>query len=51
VFDVTSTGEIIVPTPVKLHVDDATQFAVTIERSGGVVVSRCEHIAVVSAHS
>jgi anti-sigma-K factor RskA len=51
VFDVTSTGEVIVPITAKLHVDDATLFAVTIERPGGVVVSRRERIAVVAARS
>jgi hypothetical protein len=49
VFDVTSTGEVIVPITAKLHVDDATLFAVTIERPGGVVVSRREHIVVTAA--
>jgi len=51
VFDVTSTGEVIVPITAKLHVDDATLFAVTIERPGGVVVSRREHIVVTAARS
>jgi len=51
VFDVTSTGEVIVPITAKLHVDDATLFAVTVERPGGVVVSRREHIVVTAARS
>lgn len=51
VFDVASTGELIVPITAKLHVDDATLFAVTIERPGGVVVSRRERIVVTAARS
>jgi hypothetical protein len=46
VFDVSSTGEVIVPITAKLRVGDATLFAVTVERPGGVVVSRREHIVV-----
>ena len=46
VFDVSSTGEVIVPIAAKLRVDDATLFAVTIERPGGVVVSKRERIVV-----
>jgi hypothetical protein len=51
VFDVTASGEVIVPITAKLHVDDATLFAVTVERPGGVVVSRREHIVVTAARS
>ncbi len=46
VFDVSSTGEVIVPIAAKLRVDDATLFSVTIERPGGVVVSKRERIVV-----
>jgi hypothetical protein len=46
VFDVPSTGEVIVPITAKLRVGDATLFAVTVEHPGGVVVSRREHIVV-----
>ena len=46
VFDVPSTGEVIVPITAKLRVGGATLFAVTVERPGGVVVSRREHIVV-----
>jgi hypothetical protein len=46
VFDVSSTGEVVVPVTAKLRVGDATLFAVTVERPGGVVVSRREHIVV-----
>lgn len=45
-FDVTSTGEVVVPITAKLRVGDDTLFAVTVERPGGVVVSRREHIVV-----
>lgn len=51
VFDVTSAGEVIVPITARLRVDDAALFAVTIERPGGVVVSRREHIVVTAARS
>jgi hypothetical protein len=49
VFDVASTGEVIVPIAAKLHVDDPTLFAVTVERPGGVVVSKRERIVVTAA--
>jgi hypothetical protein len=39
VFDVSSTDEIVVPIDARLPIDEATMFAVTIEKSGGVVVS------------
>lgn len=51
VFDVTSSGEVIVPITAKLHVDDATLFAVTVERPGGVVVSKRERIVVTAKPS
>ena len=51
VFDVSSTGEVIVPIRAKLHVTDATLFAVTIEKPGGVVVSKRERIVVTAARS
>nr|HEX4319200.1 anti-sigma factor [Kofleriaceae bacterium] len=51
VFDVSSTGEIIVPISAKIHVDDATLFAVTVERPGGVVVSKRERIVVTAKAS
>jgi anti-sigma-K factor RskA len=49
VFDVTSTGEVIVAITAKLHVDQPTLFAVTIEKPGGVVVSKRERIVVTAA--
>jgi hypothetical protein len=51
VFDVSSTGEVIVPITAKLRVADATLFAVTVERPGGVVVSRRDHIVVTAGRS
>lgn len=51
VFDVQPSGETIVAITAKLHVDDATLFAVTVERPGGVVVSKREHIVVTAARS
>jgi hypothetical protein len=51
VFDVSSTGEVIVAISPKLHVSDATLFAVTVERPGGVVVSKRERIVVTAARS
>jgi len=51
VFDVTSTGEVIVQIDPKLHVNDATMFAVTIEKPGGVVVSKRERIVVLAKTS
>lgn len=39
VFDVTSTGEVLIPIQARLAVDDPTAFAITEEQPGGVVVS------------
>lgn len=39
VFDVSSSGEVIVPIDAKIRVRDAAMFAVTVEPPGGVVVS------------
>jgi anti-sigma-K factor RskA len=49
VFDVSSTGEVIVPISAKLRVGDAVLFAVTVEKPGGVVVSKRERIVVTAA--
>lgn len=50
VFDVeASTGDVIVPISAKLHVVDPTLFAVTVEKPGGVVVSKRERIVVTAA--
>lgn len=44
-FDVTSEGEVIIPIKAKLTADDPEMFAITIEKPGGVVVSKREKIA------
>ena len=49
VFDVPSSGEVVVRIDPKLHVSEAALFAVTIERPGGVVVSKRERIVVTAA--
>ena len=49
VFDVASNGEVIVPITAKLRVDQPVLFAVTIEKPGGVVVSKRERIVVTAA--
>ena len=49
VFDVGSDGEVIVPISAKLRVNEPVLFAVTIEKPGGVVVSKRERIVVTAA--
>lgn len=44
VFDITETGEVVVPISAKLAVGRAGTFAVTVEKPGGVVVSEREQI-------
>jgi hypothetical protein len=39
VFDITSTGEVVIPIDAKLKVRQGVAFAVTVEQPGGVVVS------------
>ncbi len=51
VFDVSSTGEVIIPITAKLSVAEPVLFAVTIEKPGGVVVSKRERIVVTAARS
>lgn len=48
VFDVTSTGEVIIPMNPKLVVRDPAAIAVTIEKPGGVVVTGHERVIVVA---
>lgn len=48
VFDVTSSGKVIVPITPKLRVGEAYQFAVTAEKPGGVVVSSREKLVVLA---
>jgi anti-sigma-K factor RskA len=45
VFDVSSSGEVVVPIDARLRVSRVTLFAVTVEKPGGVVVSSRERIA------
>lgn len=49
VFDITPAGEVIVPITAKLPVGKPVLFAVTVERPGGVVVSKRERIVVTAA--
>jgi hypothetical protein len=50
VFDVDSaTGDVVVPITAKLHVARPTLFAVTVEKPGGVVVSKRERIVLTAA--
>lgn len=45
VFDVNSDGEVVIPIDAKIRVKGAKVFAITVERPGGVVVSKQEHVA------
>lgn len=45
VFDVNSDGEVVIPINAKIQVKGAKVFAITVERPGGVVVSKQEHVA------
>lgn len=51
VFDVGPSGEVVVPIEAKLHVGKAKLFAVTVEKPGGVVVSKRERIVLTAAPS
>lgn len=44
VFDISQAGEVIVPIQAKLHVTKPAAFAITIEKPGGVVVSKQERL-------
>lgn len=44
VFDIGAAGEMLVPIDAKLLVNQAAAFAVTLEKPGGVVVSKQEHV-------
>jgi hypothetical protein len=49
VFDIAaSADEVIVAIQPKIHVANATLFAITLEKAGGVVVSSREHLVVVA---
>lgn len=43
-FDIGTDGEVIVPINARLAISKATMFAITIERPGGVVVSKRERL-------
>lgn len=45
VFDVAETGEVIVPFDAPVKVSDPKAFAITVEKPGGVVVSKQEKVA------
>ncbi|MEZ4234000.1 MAG: anti-sigma factor [Polyangiaceae bacterium] len=49
VFDVDSSGEVVVAIDPKLHVDEPTLFAITVEKPGGVVVSKRERIVLTAS--
>jgi hypothetical protein len=49
VFDITSTGEVVIPIQAKLRVREAYLFAVTIEKPGGVVVSDRSRLPLLAA--
>lgn len=49
VFDITPAGEVIAPITAKLPVGEPMLFAVTVEKPGGVVVSKRERIVVTAA--
>lgn len=48
IFDVNHEGEMIVPINTKIKPEGPTMFALTIERHGGVVVSKREQIAAIA---
>ena len=48
IFDVTADGEIIVAINAKLRAVQPEMFAITVERHGGVVVSKRENIAAIA---
>lgn len=49
VFDCTSNGEVNVPIDAKLAVGQPAAFAITLEKPGGVVVSKQEHLFLLAA--
>ena len=51
VFDISDTGEAVVPIDAKLAVKEPKAFAVTVEKPGGVVVSKREKIVALGALS
>lgn len=51
VFDITESGEVVIPISAKLAVGEAGIFAVTVEKPGGVVVSEREQIVALAQRS
>lgn len=49
VFDIDSTGEVIVPIHAKLEVLNPAAFAITVEKPGGVVVSTQENLPLLAS--
>jgi hypothetical protein len=47
-FDVTAEGEVVIPITAKLKAQGPEMFAVTVEKPGGVVVSKREKIAAIA---
>jgi anti-sigma-K factor RskA len=45
VFDITTDGEAVIPIDSRLKARNPQAFAITIEKSGGVVVSKQERVA------
>lgn len=45
IFDINSFGEVIMPINAKLKARNPKMFAITIEKPGGVVVSKAEKVA------
>lgn len=48
VFDISRTGEVVVPIKAQIGVKQPVMFAVTVEKPGGVVVSRRERLLMVA---
>ncbi|MCO6510408.1 MAG: anti-sigma factor [Aridibacter famidurans] len=48
VFDIDEQGEVTVPIDAKLKVDNPKMFAITVEKPGGVVVSKREKIVAIA---
>jgi anti-sigma-K factor RskA len=48
VFDANSDGEIVIPINAKIRVKGAKVFAITVEKPGGVVVSKQEKVAAIA---
>lgn len=48
VFDVAENGEVIIPIEAKLRTKNPKMFAITIEKPGGVVVSKGEKVAAIA---